>query len=106
MTWRDLAEHQIRKAQAEGQLDDLEGSGRPLDVQAGEDIAAAGFRIMAEAGVVPREITLKKAVDEQRRVLAGTTDPARRKAEMAKLADLQLRHAIEQEARRKFYSTS
>ena len=106
MKWRDLAEHQIRKAQAEGQLDGLKGAGKPLAHAGGNDVDAAGFRIMAEAGVLPREIELKKAVDAQQKVLAKTTDPVARKAEMAKLADLQLRLSIEQEARRKYYRTS
>ncbi|WP_372605070.1 DnaJ family domain-containing protein, partial [Actibacterium sp.] len=30
MKWRDLAERQIKKAQAEGQLDNLKGAGKPL----------------------------------------------------------------------------
>lgn len=66
---------------------------------------AAGFRIMADAGVLPREIELKKAVDAQPKILTQTTDPVARKREMAKLADLQLRLSIEQEARRKYYGT-
>ncbi len=105
MKWRELAEQQIRKAQAEGQLDDLKGAGKPLP-PGGGDVEAAGFRIMAEAGVVPREIELKKAVAAQRQVLAETVEPEARKAAMAVLADLELRLSIEQEARRKFQQTS
>lgn len=105
MKWRDLAEHQIRKAQAEGQLEGLKGAGKPLKHEGGNDVDAAGFRIMAEAGVLPREIELKKAVEAQQKVLAATVEPATRKREMAKLADLQLRLSIEQEARQKFYRT-
>ena len=105
MKWRELAEHQIRKAQAEGQLDDLKGAGKPLRHAGGNGVDAAGFRIMAEAGVVPREIELKKAVDAQQKKLAETHAPKERKQEMAKLADLQLRLSIEQEARRKYYRT-
>lgn len=106
MKWQDLAERQIRKAQAEGQLDDLAGAGKPLPQTTGTGVDAAGFRIMADAGVLPREIELKKAVDAQLQRLKATTDPVLRKQEMAKLADLQLRLAIEQEARQKFYRTS
>ncbi len=58
MNWRDLAEHQIQKAKAEGQFDDLVGQGKPLTPQSGDDIVSAGLGIMAEAGVLPREIEL------------------------------------------------
>ncbi len=105
MKWTDIAEHQIQKAQSEGVLDDLKGSGKPLAKSGADTVEGAGMRIMAEAGVVPREIELKKAVDAQCAVLKATTDADARKREMAKLADLQLRLSIEQEARRKYYST-
>ncbi len=106
MKWRDLAEHQIQKAKAEGQLENLKGEGQPLTPRQGGDIVSAGMGIMAEAGVLPREIQLKKAVDEQRAKLKAATDPDQQKEIMRKLADLEMRLAIEQEARRKFYRTS
>ncbi|KPN63526.1 protein of unknown function [Aliiroseovarius crassostreae] len=104
MSSGNLAEQQILKAQAEGKLNDLEGAGKPLPNRPSEDAIGVGMRIMAQAGFVPREFELKKAVDAQLLVLQGTTDPLQRKQEMKKLADLQLRHAIEREARRKFFS--
>jgi hypothetical protein len=106
MKWRDLAEHQIQKAKAEGQLDNLKGEGKPLKPRQGGDIVSAGMGIMAEAGVLPREIQLKKAVDEQRAKLKAAKDEAAQKEIMRKLADLEMRLAIEQEARRKYYQTS
>ncbi|WP_424944239.1 DUF1992 domain-containing protein [Aliiroseovarius crassostreae] len=106
MKWRDLAERQILKAKAEGQLDDLKGAGTPLKMEGGNTTDAAGMRIMAEAGVLPREIELKKAVDAAKTALAETTDPVARKSAMARLADLELRLSIEQDARRKYYRTS
>lgn len=99
-----LAEGQIRKAQAEGQLNDLKGAGAPLprNPSAG-DADAVGFRIMSEAGTVPEEIRLRKEVEAQRRKLQAATDAQEERAEMRKLADLELRLAIQEEARRKFY---
>lgn len=105
MKWSDLAERQIQKARAEGQLDDLAGAGKPLKVEPGDGIVSAGFRIMAKEGVLPREIELKKLVDAQRTKLRDLTDPAARKREMKRLADLELRLSIEREARQKFYRT-
>lgn len=106
MKWRDMTEQQIQKAKAEGKLDGLQGEGAPLPDRAAGDIVSAGMRIMADAGVVPREIELKKAVDAQRKRLADETDPEARKAAIQQLADLELRLNIEQEARRKFYRSS
>ena len=57
---------------------------------------------MAEAGVVPEEITLKKQIAAQKAHLATVHEPKARKAEMKILADLEMRLAIAEEARRKF----
>ena len=106
MTWRTQIESQIHKAKAQGQLDGLVGEGKPLPRRAAGDIVSAGLGIMANAGVLPNEILLRKAIEEQQNVLLGTTDSNKRKEEMRKLADLQMRLSIEQEARHKFYRTT
>lgn len=107
MSWLErLAERRMLFARAKGQFSGLEGEGKPLADRTGDAFVSAGeavaFRIMAEAGVLPEEITLKKAADAQRDVLAGLTDPAKRKAAMAKLADIEMRREMAIEARRKF----
>lgn len=101
MRFDKLAERQILKAQAEGQLDELSGVGKPLEKHGGDTAEAAGYRIMAEAGALPQEIELNKAIAEQRRLLSQSIGPARKDA-MARLADLEMLHAIAQEARRAF----
>lgn len=103
MTFSDLAEHQIRKAQAEGQLDNLAGSGKPLDLSTGASTEAIGYRIMAEAGALPLEVALRKAVEAQLGVVRNMTAGDDRNREMKVLADLQLRLDLEQEARRRFW---
>lgn len=103
MRFDKLAERQILKAQTEGQLDDLKGAGKPLRSDGNADHAdAAGFRIMAEAGALPREIELRKRVEEQTVIVKNTADPEQKRRELAKLAEIQLRLDIEQEARRRF----
>ena len=102
MKFSDMAERQILKAKAEGQLDNLKGAGKPLDLSGDGSADAIGFRIMAEAGALPREIQLRKAVAEQTKAMREAPDEATRKAAMRKLADLQLRLDIEQESRRRF----
>lgn len=101
MRFDKLAERQILKAQAEGQLDNLKGAGKPLASTVGDTAQDAGFRIMAEAGAIPREVALRKAVEAQRATVA-TAPPEARAVEAARLADLELRLAIEVEARRRF----
>jgi hypothetical protein len=107
MSGRDrMVERQILKAQAEGQLSNLSGEGQPLpdhpEAAYTDAAQAAGFRIMAEAGALPEEIPLGRAADAVRVELASTTDPVARKVLMAKLADLEMRKAIAQDARRRF----
>lgn len=103
MRFDKLAERQILKAQAEGQFDNLKGEGKPLPLHEGGDYAqAAGYRMMAEAGALPLELELRKAVAEQTRLLQQASDPAEQRALMQKLADLQMRLAIQEEARRRF----
>ena len=107
MSWLNkLAERQIAKARAEGKFDHLQGHGKPLPDPPGDACIsagdAAGFRIMAEAGVLPEEIIFKKQAAIQRAHLATLTDPTDRKAAMAELAQLEMRQAIAEESRRKF----
>lgn len=104
MKWNTLVENQIKKAKSEGQLEKLAGEGQPLPKRECGDIVSAAMGIMANAGVVPREIQLKKDVIAQQQELKVATDPVERKKIMRKLADLQMHLGIEQDARRKFYS--
>ncbi len=97
-----LAERQIRKAEAEGLFANLKGAGKPLGEGQDGSAEAIGFRIMAEAGALPREIALRKEVAEAAARFAAETDPTARRAAQARLADLELRLAIEVEARRRF----
>ncbi|MDP1667926.1 DUF1992 domain-containing protein [Phaeovulum sp.] len=101
-----MAERRMLKALAEGKLTGLAGEGKPLPDHPGDAFISAGdavgFRIMAEAGVLPEEILLKKQAEVQRARLATLTDPEARKAAMAELANIEMRRAIAEEARRKF----
>lgn len=107
MSWlSQLVERQIAKARLKGQLQGLEGEGKPLPERPGDAFISAGdavgFRIMAEAGVLPEEITLKKQAAALRVRLAGLTDESARKAVMAELAQVEMRQAIAEESRRAF----
>ena len=105
-SFRQLIERQIQKARTHGQLEGLVGEGKPLPDRSGDALGdpgdAAGFRIMAQAGVVPEEIEIKKAMAAQRAHLATLHDPDARKKAMAELARLELRYNIAREARQTF----
>jgi hypothetical protein len=107
MSWFNrLAERRMRLAEGKGDLRGLEGEGKPFPDRPGDALISAGdavgFRIMAEAGVLPEEILLKKQAAAQRNHLATLTDPAERKAAMAELARLEMKQAMAEEARRAF----
>lgn len=105
--FRNLIERQLAKAQAEGQLQGLEGEGKPLPDRSSEAYAdagmAAGMRIMAEAGVVPEEFSLKDQLAAARREYAALTDPEARKAAMARISDLEMRYNMARDARKSFF---
>jgi hypothetical protein len=107
MSWLNrLAERRMQAARLKGQLQGLAGGGKPLPDRTGDAFItpgeAVGFRIMAEAGVLPEEIVLKKAAQAQREKLATLTDPTARKTAMAELAQIEMRQAMAEEARRAF----
>lgn len=104
--WSRLTEAQIRKAEAEGKLRGLAGEGKPLPMRPGDALIdpgdAVGFRIMAEAGALPREIVLKAELDAALAAWRAATDPGEKKRLMARIADVQVRYEIARDARRKF----
>ena len=106
MRWDRIAEHRMRKTELEGGLKGLAGEGKPLPDRPEAALidtgTAVGHRIMAEAGVLPREIELKKRMLELQAAYGAETDAAKRKAILAELAQVQMRHALEAEARRAF----
>ena len=104
--WHRLTEARIRKAEAEGTLSGLAGEGRLLPERPGDALIdpsdAVGYRIMAEAGALPEEITLKARLDAARADWQAATIEADKRRHMARIADLQMRYEIARDARRKF----
>ena len=107
-SFRTLIERQIAKARAAGRLSGLKGEGKPLPTRRAEtgDEAAvsAGMRIMAEAGALPEEFSLKKQLDAARAAFTEAATDDAKHAAMKVIADLELRYEIAREARRKFMS--
>jgi len=103
---RQLTESQIRKAMAEGQLTGLEGEGKPLpdhpEAAYIDGADAIGHRIMAEAGALPEEILIKRRIEAAKAEWQAARGTPGEKSAMAKIAELQTRLSIAEEARRKF----
>ncbi len=103
---KNMAERQILKAFLEGKLKGLEGEGKPLPEHPEQAFVSAAdavaYRIMAEAGVLPEEIRIKKLIALQRDHLKTLTDEGSRKAAMAELATLEMRYGIATDARKRF----
>ena len=105
--FRELIERQIQKAKSRGELDGLEGEGKPLPDRPEDRMVdpgmAAGMRIMAQAGVKPEEFGLKEQLDAARAEFATLNDPDARKSAMARIADLEMRYNMARDARKSFF---
>src|SRR5262245_12455488 len=63
MRLQTIAEARIREAIARGELDDLPGSGKPLELEVLSHVPEdrrAGYLLLKNAGVLPEEMRLRK----------------------------------------------
>lgn len=100
-----MAEHQIKQAQARGELENLKGEGKPFvsGETSNASVEGFGYKTMANAGVLPEEIVLKKEIATLLPTIDLIKDPVERKAQMQHLAELQMRLGIHEEARKKYF---
>lgn len=96
-----IIDRALRRAEQEGAFEGLAGAGKPIPDLAEPKDAVLG-RMLKEAHALPPAVLLQRQIAESWKRLKGITGEAERKAEMRKLADLQTRLAIEQEAYRKY----
>jgi hypothetical protein len=89
-----LAEQKIAAARDAGELDNLPGQGKPLDLDDAplvpEDVRVA-YRILKNAGFVPPEVDARREIAGLSRLLRFATDDAARRRAVAKLALLAAR---------------
>lgn len=90
----DLAERHIRQAIANGDLDDLPGSGRPLafedDSLVPEELRMA-HRILKNAGYTPPAVIDRKGIEALRAELERVEDETERRRIVGKMNCLQAR---------------
>ena len=89
-----LADARIEEAIAAGELDDLPGSGRPLDLDderfVPEEVRAA-YRILKRAGFVPPELEARKECVALTTLIAKLDDGKERRNALVKLALMRMR---------------
>lgn len=83
-----IAEERIRKAQEDGQFDDLPGRGKPLDLDddahVPEELRMA-WRVLKNAGCLPPELEAEREIQNALDLLAGLQDEAERYRQMQRL---------------------
>ena len=90
-----LVEQKIREAQEAGEFDDLEGEGRPVNLEAyfnTPEELRAGYALLKNAGVLPQEALIVKELNEAAARLEACQDEAERERLRRVVRDLQLKY--------------
>jgi len=93
-----IVEQRVQEASERGELDDLPGAGRPLEL---EDDALvpeelrAGYRLLKNAGYLPPEMAVRKEIEDVEQLLARLDHGAERDEAVKRLRLLldRLHHA-------------
>ena len=92
-----LVEQKIREAQEAGEFDDLEGAGRPVDLEAyfsTPEELRAGYALLKNAGVLPEEAVVIKELNEAVARLEACRDEKEREQLRRVVHDLQLKYNL------------
>jgi hypothetical protein len=92
-----LVEQKIREAQEAGEFDDLEGEGRPVNLEAyfnTPEELRAGYALLKNAGVLPQEAVVLKELNETAARLEACQDEAERERLRHALRDLKLKYDL------------
>ena len=83
-----IIEERIRRAQEKGVFENLEGSGKPLNLEDDRHIAEdlrLAHKILKNADCLPPEIELKKEIERTEDLLSGMQDTAQKHRTLKKL---------------------
>ena len=92
-----LVEQKIREAQRAGEFDDLEGAGRPVNLEAyfaTPEELRAGYAVLKNAGVLPEEAQLRREMNELKERLDSREDPQERERLARELSQLTLKYSL------------
>lgn len=108
MDWlKNLAEHRIRQAQKDGELDDLEGAGKPLPPDRFASVSpgmTAAATVLSNSGYVPEEVDLLREMNEAREALAAAKTDKEREERMREFRDAELRYNIALDRHRRIFN--
>ena len=99
-----LVEQKIREAQRAGEFDDLEGAGRPVNLDAyfsTPEELRAGYAVLKSAGVLPEEAQLRREINELKERLNSCEGPSERERLTRELSQLTLKYSLMVERYRK-----
>ncbi|MBC7931689.1 MAG: DUF1992 domain-containing protein [Rubrivivax sp.] len=92
-----LVEQKIREAMREGEFENLEGAGRPVNLDAyfamPEELRA-GYGVLKNAGVLPEEAHLLRDIAALKQKLEACPDEAERESLRRSLAELKLKYDL------------
>ena len=97
-----IAEMKIKEAIKNGELENLPGKGKPLEIDNMSFIPAElrmAYRIIKNSGLVPVEVSLNKEMDTLKKKIEQSTDEKERTFFKSKLRDLGVRYNILMESR-------
>jgi hypothetical protein len=97
-----IAEMKMREAIKNGELDNLPGKGKPLEIDNMSFIPAElrmAYRIIKNSGLVPVEVSLNKDIDTLKKKIEESTDEKERRFLKRKLIELGVRYKILMEKR-------
>jgi hypothetical protein len=92
-----LVEQKIREAMRKGEFENLEGAGRPVNLDAyfsTPEELRAGYAVLKNAGVLPEEAHLLRDINDIRQELEDCREEAEREALRASLRELQLKYDL------------
>ena len=83
-----IVEERIRKAQKKGEFENLDGSGKPLNLLDDQTVAEElrlAYKILKNADCLPPEIELKKEIQQTEELLSGMGETAAKHRTLKKL---------------------
>ena len=92
-----LVEQKIREAIREGEFDQLEGAGRPVNLDAyfaTPEELRAGYAVLKNAGVLPQEAALLGELNELKRKLEDSRDERERERLRQSVNELTLKYNL------------
>lgn len=92
-----LVEQKIREAQKAGEFDRLEGSGRPVNLDAyfaTPEELRAGYAVLKNAGVLPEEAQLRREINEAKERLDACVDAHERERLARAHNELTLKYSL------------